>query len=77
MKNLKINKNLFTGILSISVIIGVIILGIYIAKLLTKKYIYVDMYGSTGSSYRCYYDNNARDLRCMIPVKVEQYYRVK
>ena len=37
------------------------------------KYIYVDMYNENGISNNCYYDNNSRDLRCLIPVKVQQY----
>ena len=77
MKKIKISKELFTGIVAISIVIGMVVLGIYIAKLLTRKYIYVDMNGSTGSSYKCYYNEGSQDLRCMIPVKVQQYFREK
>ena len=57
----------------IVIILGIIFLGVTIAKLLSPQYLYVDMNGSTGTCYNCYYDENSRDLRCMIPVKVQQY----
>lgn len=60
-------------IFSIILVLVIIHLGILIAEKFTKKYIYVDMNGSTGKSYECYYNESSRDLRCMIPVKVQQY----
>lgn len=59
--------------ISILFVLIIIIIGIIIANKINKKYIYVDMYGSTGKSYECYYNESSRDLRCMIPVKVQQY----
>jgi hypothetical protein len=55
-----------------------ILLAINVAQITLKqvnknKYVYVDMYGSTGVSEKCYYDTKTRDLRCLIPVKVQQY----
>jgi hypothetical protein len=35
------------------------------------------MYESTGVSEKCYYDTKTRDLRCFIPVKVQQYIEEK
>ena len=57
----------------LAIILGIIFLGVTIAKLLLPKYSYVDMNGSAGISNNCYYDESSRDLRCMIPVKVQQY----
>ena len=37
------------------------------------KYLYVDMNNSNGTSNNCYYNDDSKDLRCMIPVKVQQY----
>ena len=73
MIKIRINKNVITGIIAILIVILMIILGIFIANKLTKRYLYVDMNGSNGVSNNCYYDENTRDLRCMIPVKVSQY----
>lgn len=39
-----------------------------------KEYSYIDMNGSAGTSSDCYYDENSRDLRCMIPVRIQQYF---
>lgn len=55
-----------------------ILLVINVAQIVLKqvnkhKYIYVDMYGSTGVSEKCYYDSDLREIRCVIPVKVNQY----
>ena len=55
-----------------------ILLAINVAQIVLKqvnkhKYVYVDMYESTGVSEKCYYDTKTRDLRCFIPVKVQQY----
>lgn len=58
---------------SILFVLIIIMIGIIIANKMNKKYIYVDMNGSTGKSYECYYNESSRDLRCMIPVKVQQY----
>ena len=60
-------------IFSIILVLVIMHLGILIAEKITKNYIYVDMNGSTGKSYECYYNESSRDLRCMIPVKVQQY----
>ena len=46
-------------------------------KVNKHRYIYVDMYGSTGASEKCYYNEGSRDYRCMIPVKVQQYIEEK
>lgn len=72
----KIIKLLNKKITVISVI-WLIIFTIFICNLipkLKKKYIYVDMNNSNGVSYSCYYDVNTRDLRCLAPIKVNQYY---
>lgn len=73
----RINKEKLHSIIVISfiitIILGIILLGVTIAKLLLPTYSYVDMYGSSGTSNRCYYDTDTRDIRCMIPVKVRQY----
>lgn len=58
---------------SIVFVLIIIYIGIMIANKLHKEYLYVDMNGSTGKSYDCYYNEQSRDLRCMIPVKVQQY----
>ena len=58
---------------SILSVLIIIMIGIIIANKINKNYIYVDMYGSNGKSSSCYYDHETRDLRCMIPVKVQQY----
>ena len=73
MKKIRVNKNVITGIVSIAIVITLIIVGICLAKYLTRSYLYVDMNDTNGKSYNCYYDENSRDLRCMIPVKVQQY----
>ena len=77
MKKIKVNKNVITGIISIVIVITLIILGICLAKYLTRSYLYVDMNNSNGKSQYCYYDEESRDLRCMIPVKVQQYVKEK
>ena len=55
------------------VVVLLILVGMLIATRMNKRYIYVDMYGTTGTSTHCYYDNNSRDLRCTMNVKVQQY----
>ena len=77
MKKIRVNKNIITGICSIAVVIALISLGIALAKYLTRSYLYVDMNNSNGRSHYCYYDEESRDLRCMIPVKVQQYVKEK
>ena len=39
-----------------------------------KEYSYIDMNDNNGKSSNCYYDRETRDLRCMIPVRVQQYF---
>lgn len=70
-------NQILTVLFSILVVLITIYVGLIIANRLNRKYVYVDMYGSTGKSTKCYYDENAKDLRCMIPVKVQQYSREK
>ena len=55
------------------VVVLLILVGMLIATRMNKRYIYVDMYGSTGASENCFYDNYNREYRCYIPVKVQQY----
>lgn len=55
-----------------------ILLAINVAQIVLKqvnkhRYLYTDMNNSNGASEKCYYDTKSRDLRCMIPVKVQQY----
>lgn len=55
-----------------------ILLAINVAQIVLKqvnkhRYIYVNMYDENGISEKCYYDTKTRDLRCLIPVKVQQY----
>ena len=55
-----------------------ILLLINVAQIVLKqvnkhRYLYTDMYNSNGASEKCYYDDNLRELRCVIPVKVQQY----
>lgn len=55
-----------------------ILLAINVAQIVLKqvnkhRYIYVNMYNENGISNKCYYDTKNRDLRCLIPVKVQQY----
>ena len=73
----KISKEKLHKIIVVSfmlaIILGIIFLGVTIAKLLLPKYSYVDMNGSSGTSNNCFYNESSRDLRCMIPVKVQQY----
>lgn len=76
-KQIKLFDLLIHILASILLVLLVVIIGILIAKKLNKKYVYVDMYESTGKSYECYYNESSRDLRCMIPVKVQQYSREK
>lgn len=56
-------------------IFALILIFIYIVftSLFVKKYDYIDMYGSHGTSDNCYYNEPSRDYRCMIPVKVQQF----
>lgn len=42
-------------------------------KINRKKYIYVDMTGSTGTSENCYYSDYSRTLRCIVSMEVQQY----
>ena len=46
-----------------------------IIKSIKTEYSYIDMVDSTGVSTKCYYDDSSRDLRCLIPVQVKQYYK--
>ena len=59
-----------------------ILLAINVAQIVLKqvnkhRYIYVNMYDENGISNKCYYDTKTRDLRCLIPVKVQQYIEEK
>lgn len=59
-----------------------ILLAINVAQIVLKqlnkhRYIYVNMYNENGISNKCYYDTKTRDLRCLIPVKVQQYVKEK
>lgn len=59
-----------------------ILLAINVAQIVLKqinkhRYIYVNMYNENGISNKCYYDTKSRDLRCLIPVKVQQYVKEK
>ena len=79
LKNLLKRKHYISNF---ALILIFILLAINVAQIVLKqvnkhKYIYVDMYESTGVSEKCYYDNKTRDLRCMIPVKVQQYIEEK
>lgn len=85
MKKLKyIEKKLIKLLnkkVSIISIIWIIIFNIIFIILFTNninnhKYRYVDMNNSTGNSASCYYNEESRDLRCLIPVKVNQYYKI-
>ena len=58
---------------SILFVLIIIMLGIILAHKINKKYVYIDMNGSTGTSSKCYYSETSRDMRCMIPVRVQQY----
>ena len=58
---------------SILFVLIIIILGVILAHKINKKYVYVDMNGSNGTSSKCYYSESSRDMRCLIPVKVQQY----
>lgn len=58
---------------SILFVLIIIILGVILAHKINKKYVYVDMNGSTGTSSKCYYSESSRDMRCFIPVRVQQY----
>ena len=58
---------------SILFVLIVIIFGVILAHKINKKYVYVDMNGSTGTSSKCYYSESSRDMRCFIPVRVQQY----
>ena len=75
----KINKLLDTKISIVSAFWLVLVMSIICIMLITHKktYSYVDMNNSSGKSHECYYDGNSRDIRCMISVKVQQYYEVK
>ena len=79
LKNLLKRKNYISNFVLILIFI---LLAINVAQIVLKqvnkhRYVYVDMYESTGVSEKCYYDNKTRDLRCMIPVKVKQYIEEK
>ena len=54
-------------------IISIILFKSYINN---PKYKYRDMNNSIGTSTSCYYNEESRDLRCLIPVKVNQYYKI-
>lgn len=81
-------KNLLMNIVNIlkrkHYINNLVLLGIFILIILNvvqivlkqvnkHRYLYTDMYNSNGASEKCYYDEESRDLRCLIPVKVQQY----
>lgn len=57
----------------IIIILTIFLIYSVLASIFLPKYEYIDMYGSAGVSNKCYYDNNAKDMRCMIAVKVQQY----
>ena len=64
-------------------LIGIfILLLINVAQIVLKqvnkhRYLYTDMYNSNGASEKCYYDDNLRELRCLAPIKVQQYIEEK
>lgn len=68
------NKKFLQVTISLLLVAKVIILGIFIAnKLVHKRYLYVDMNGSTGASEKCYYDKELRSIWCIAPIRVQQY----
>ena len=81
MKNLLKNINIYlkrkhyiNNYILVSIfIIFIVVCVLFKIKTTKNRYVYVDMYGSTGASENCYYNESSRDLRCMIPVKVQQY----
>lgn len=59
-----------------------ILLLINVAQIVLKqvnkhRYLYVNMYNENGISNKCYYDIKTRDLRCLAPIKVQQYIEEK
>lgn len=65
----------FIPVILISLILILFISFIYtlISSIFSSKYRYIDMNNSSGTSYKCYYNDESKDLRCLIPVKVQQY----
>ena len=61
------------ALIGIFILLTINVVLVVLNKVNKHKYVYVDMYESTGVSENCYYDEQSRDLRCMIPVKVQQY----
>lgn len=61
------------ALIGIFILLTINVVLVVLNKVNKHKYVYVDMYESTGVSEKCYYDTKTRDLRCMIPVKVQQY----
>lgn len=57
----------------IIIILAICLIYSVLASIFLPKYEYIDMNGSSGISDKCYYDNNTKDMRCMIDVKVQQY----
>ena len=74
-KNIVKRKHYINDIYIIGIFILILLnLVLFVFKSTNKKrFIYVDMYNSTGASENCFYDNYNREYRCYIPVKVKQY----
>lgn len=61
------------ALIGIFILLTINVLQIVLKQVNKHRYIYVNMYNENGISNKCYYDHESRDLRCMIPVKVQQY----
>ena len=61
----------------IFILLAINVLQIVLKQVNKNRYIYVNMYNENGISNKCYYDTKTRDLRCLIPVKVQQYVKEK
>jgi hypothetical protein len=73
----KIIKLLDTKV-SICSVIWIIIVLILFSLLFNKKpsYYYIDTNNNSGHSNKCYYNGNTRQIECLVPIKVQQYYKV-
>ena len=65
------------ALIGIFILLALNVLQIVLKQVNKHRYIYVNMYNENGISNKCYYDIDTRDLRCLIPVKVQQYVKEK
>lgn len=65
------------ALICIFILLAINVAQIVLNQLNKHRYIYVNMYNENGISNKCYYDIDTRDLRCLIPVKVQQYVKEK